>query len=296
VGADALVYYTWSQGFRSGGFNRGLGTTGFSPLYPGPESWQATARAHGGYEPPTIFAPDNLINNEIGWKTGWWGHRLQWNGDIYQEDWNHVQTGALDLASLGNGVVNGGNYRIRGIEMSWTALVSNGLTLELAAAWNHSRLIKEAAFSWADGTPINFSLLETATGKPVANRVGTLGSSLSGAPSFQANLHLRYEATFNAFNVFAQLGAVHQSKSLSTTDTSSVDLQDQTTAYTLPSFTSYEGAVGVGTDAWVAQVYGVNLTDERAQLFANYALAYKAVAVTRPRTIGLRFSYKFHGD
>jgi outer membrane receptor protein involved in Fe transport len=41
------------------------------------------------------------------------------------------------------------------------------------------------------------------------------------------------------------------------------------------------------------QVYGENLTDTRAQLYANYTEWYKAVTVSRPRTIGFRFSYKF---
>ena len=43
------------------------------------------------------------------------------------------------------------------------------------------------------------------------------------------------------------------------------------------------------------QVYGENLTDTRAELYANYAQWYKAVTVSRPRTIGLRLSYKFSG-
>jgi iron complex outermembrane receptor protein len=167
VNADALLYYTWSQGFRSGGFNRGLGTSADSPLFPGSGLWQAQARAHGCWEPPTLFAPDVLINNELGWKTSWFDQRLQWNGDIYQEDWNHVQVGAFAPESLGNGVVNGGNYHIRGAETSGTALVSTGLTLEAGAAWNHSALVKEAAFSWADGTPINFATLQTADGQPL---------------------------------------------------------------------------------------------------------------------------------
>ena len=41
------------------------------------------------------------------------------------------------------------------------------------------------------------------------------------------------------------------------------------------------------------QLYGQNLTDTRAQLFANYGQYYKAITVSRPRTIGLRFNYKF---
>jgi iron complex outermembrane receptor protein len=74
-----------------------------------------------------------------------------------------------------------------------------------------------------------------------------------------------------------------------------LDLQGNSTAYDLPAFTTYDGALGIGKGAWKAQVYGENLTDTRAQLYANYAQWYKAITVNRPRTIGLRFSYKL-GD
>jgi outer membrane receptor protein involved in Fe transport len=55
--SDDLLYYTWSQGFRPGGFNRAQSIISpTSPLY-------------GLYTPPLIYGPDVLINNELGWKT-----------------------------------------------------------------------------------------------------------------------------------------------------------------------------------------------------------------------------------
>jgi iron complex outermembrane recepter protein len=66
-------------------------------------------------------------------------------------------------------------------------------------------------------------------------------------------------------------------------------------AFDLPAFTTFDGALGVGKDAWMMQVYGENLTDTRAQLYANYSQWYRGVTVSRPRTLGLRFSYKFSG-
>ena len=74
----------------------------------------------------------------------------------------------------------------------------------------------------------------------------------------------------------------------------SQSLQGHSTTYDLAPFTTYDGALGVGKDAWLVQLYGENLTDMRAELYANYSLNYKAITVNRPRTIGLRFSYKFH--
>ena len=293
---DALLYYTWSQGFRAGGFNRAaFAADANSALSPGNNSWQAQARTYGGWVAPLAYGPDTLINNELGWKTTWMDRRIQWNGAIYQEDWNNAQinVGATDVISYGV-VLNGGNYRARGLETSGVARIATGLTVEASAAWNQSELVKQATFLWSDGTPINFSQLQTSTGRRLPNPGGSLGSSLAAAPPFEGNLRARYEFAFNGYDAFAQIGAVHQSHSLATTN-QLYDPQGNSAAYDLPAFTTYDAALGFSKDAWLVQLYGENLTDTRAQLYANYAQWYKAVTVSRPRTIGLHFSYKFSG-
>jgi iron complex outermembrane receptor protein len=296
VAEDALLYYTWSQGFRAGGFNRADSCGCGSPLTPGTYPWQTQANLHGGYYPGLTFAPDTLTNNEVGWKTMWLDRRIQWDGAIYQEDWNHAQISlaAPGIVSLGL-VINGGNYQVRGIETSFAARLMDGLGIEAGGAWNHSELVKQAPFFWTDGTPIDFSTLVTATGAKVPDLRGALGSPLAGAPTLQGNVRARYDVTFNGYNAFGQIGVVHQSHSLATTDQLTHDLQGNSTAYDLPAFTTLDGSVGVGKDPWLMQLYGENLTDTRAQLFANYAEYYKAVTVNRPLTVGLRFSYKFVG-
>jgi iron complex outermembrane recepter protein len=289
----ALLYYTWSQGFRSGGFNRGFTTPGYSPLYPGTFDWQAQAYKHRGWTPPPAFAPDNLTNNEVGWKTSWLDQRLHWSGAVYQENWNHAQIGALDGDLIGNAVINGGNYRVRGVETSVVSRITTGLSIEIGAAWNHSELVKEASFFWADGTPIDFRSLQTYAGQKLSNPAGTVGSPLAGAPPFQSRLRARYEVALSGYSAFVQIGAVHQSHSFATTDRLGLDLQGNFVGYDLPPFTTYDAALGIGNGAWLVQLYAENLTDTRAQLYSNYSLNYKAITVNRPRTIGMRFSYIF---
>jgi outer membrane receptor protein involved in Fe transport len=295
VTEDALLYYTWSQGFRAGGFNRApFAAEGFSALSVGDNPWQAQAKANRGWVAPEAYGPDTLNNDELGWKTTWMDRRIQWNGAIYQEDWNNAQINVSATGVISYGVtLNGGNYRVRGVETSGVARVTTGLTIEVGASWNHSELVKQATLLWADGTPIDFSTLQRPGGQTLSNPGGALGSALAGAPPFQGNMRARYEFTINGYNAFAQIDAVHQSHSLATTDQLSIDLQGNSIAYDLAAFTTYDGAFGVGKDAWLVQVYGENLTDTRPELYANYSQWYKAVTVGRPRTIGLRFSYKF---
>ena len=45
---------------------------------------------------PKGYTSDSLINNEIGWKTEWFVHRLQWNGALYRENRNNVQVSFPD--------------------------------------------------------------------------------------------------------------------------------------------------------------------------------------------------------
>jgi outer membrane receptor protein involved in Fe transport len=295
VNDTALLYYTWSQGFRAGGFNRGFATPETSPLayVEVPQSWQSQAYLHKGYSAPLAYGPDELINNEVGWKTSWLEQRVQWTGAVYQEDWDHAQIGAFDLSVLGSSTINGGNYRVRGFETAGSASLVSGLTVEFGAAWNRSALVKQPTFYWADGTPINFGSLQNASQVTLTNPAGLLGSPLSGAPPFQGNIRLRDEVALNDYNAFAQVSAVHQAQSLSSTDRFASDLHSVSAGYNLPAFTSYDGALGVAKDAWVAQLFGDNLSDTRAQLYANNHLYYRAVTVSRPRTIGLRLSYKF---
>lgn len=295
--ADVLLYYTWSQGFRAGGFNRGpMGPSADSPLSPGNNPWQAQAAQHGGYVASVDYAPDDLTNNELGWKTRLLDRRLQWNGALYQETWNQTQIPlyGIDVANMG-AIANGGNYRVRGLETSVVARVIDGLTLEASAAWNHSELTKEATLYWRDGTPIDFSTLRNSNGEPFVSVNGPVGTPLAGAPPFQGNMRARYEFPLGGCAAFAQAGVVHQSHSYSSTFRLARDLQGATIVYDLPAFTTVDAALGVVKGPWLVQLYGENLTDTHAQLYAYYQ-QYKAVTVNRPRTIGLHFSYHFKDE
>jgi iron complex outermembrane receptor protein len=105
---DVLLYYTWSQGFRPGGFNRGTSTP---CLMPGTNISTPRRRQ---------YSPDTLVNNELGWKTEFFNHRLQINGAVYQEDWKNTIVEFFDpQQGFGNltFVTNGPNYRVRGGEL-----------------------------------------------------------------------------------------------------------------------------------------------------------------------------------
>jgi outer membrane receptor protein involved in Fe transport len=63
-----------------------------------------------------------LTNIEAGWKTSFWGGRAQFNGAIYQEKWENVQTG-LFAPQLGfpnlQSFLNGPEYEVNGVEFNF---------------------------------------------------------------------------------------------------------------------------------------------------------------------------------
>jgi iron complex outermembrane recepter protein len=290
---DLLVYYTFSQGFRAGGFNRPNAVESSSPLFASPD-----AVLHGPFVPPVEFKPDTLTNNELGWKTLWFDNRLQFNGAIYHENWEDAQIAIFDPGVTGNLTfsANGGTYIVRGLETSIVARPIPQLTITAAANWNHSELDEEASLVWGDGTPIDFTALVDSSGQPLSNPGGTKGNPLAGAPPFQGNIRVRYDFPVGTRQGFFQVAALRQGHSLATTDRLTRDLQGNSIAYDLEGFTTYDASIGVAADAWTVQLYGQNLSDERAQLYANARQWYKAVTVNRPRTLGLSFSYKFSGN
>ena len=107
---DIMVYYTYSQGFRPGGFNQNGGAQHAYGTDGNPQ-----------YAIPTAYSSDKLTNNEIGWKTEWFDHRLQWNGAVYRENWNNVQIEFFNPGVVGNLFydTNGQDFRIKGIETSF---------------------------------------------------------------------------------------------------------------------------------------------------------------------------------
>ena len=104
---------------------------------------------------------------------------------------------------------------------------------------------------------------------------------------------IRYEAPLGDYLSFVQAGVSRQGGSYASTDQLTKTLQGASVAFYDPGFTTYDAAAGVSKDDWTAQLYGENLTDTRANLFSSYNDFVKATTVNRPRTLGLRFSYKF---
>jgi hypothetical protein len=157
-------------------------------------------------------------------------------------------------------------------------------------------LVRKPPLYWGDGQPIDLGSLSTLTGRSLPTGVQTLGTPLAGAPPLQLQLLLRYERPWKSVNIFMQARCTHQSHSYSAIGLPGFDLAGQSTAYDLHAFSIAGASVGLRGARWRVELYGENLADARAQLYASSEQFYKAVTVNRPRTIGLHVSWDVNLD
>lgn len=110
---DAMVYGTYSQGYRSGGFN---------------------GRVDGIETATTPYDAETVDNFEVGFKTEWLDNRLRLNGSFFYMDYKDKQEEIqLPSATSGTGQVtrvsNASTARVKGIELDMLWYPVDGLSI-----------------------------------------------------------------------------------------------------------------------------------------------------------------------
>ncbi len=292
---DLMLYYTYSQGFRPGGFNQ----NGGAAHAPGTDG-------EAQFIIPSAYHSDKLTNNEIGWKSEFLDHRLQWNGAIYRENWDDVQVAFFDPGVVGNIFfnTNGQNFLIKGVETQLVARLVTGLTLQGSASWNQSRqtnsplLIDNNPASANFGKPISQTCDSTgANCAPITNPFGPVGSPSADAPPLQFALRARYEWVIGSYTPYVQLGATHSGHSFTQAGSNPTFAEAGAVStgrlrFENPAYTTYDASVGLAKDAWYADLYIENLSNSNASTFVSTDQFIIAQTPLRPRVIGLTFGYK----
>lgn len=301
---DILTYYTWSQGFRPGGFNRTstsvdgsvINLKGVAPYTAGGKDLQ--------FNKPAGYLSDNLINNELGLKSEWFDHRLQFNASVYQMDWKNVQLPLFDPVHLGNTtfVVNGPTYRIRGIELQFVARVTQGLTVQGSSSWNSSEQTNAPCLISNRNKPNNPTPLGQCITQVKSaaynNPFGELGTRAPFSPAWQFNVRARYDWEFQGYNLYTSFGANHVG-SMSNEPASFPDGNLETIPtttllrYEIPGYTTYDASAGATKDQWSVQLSANNLTNSDSVTNISSGEFIKSQIPLRPRVLTLSVGYKF---
>ncbi len=297
VDDDIMLYYKWSQGFRPGGFNRAGG-----PVAP-------DASGVKQFNRPTAYAPDSLINNEIGMKGTFFDDRLQLNLSAYYMRWNDVQFVFFNPLYIGNTTfsVNGPDYDVKGGEFQFTGRLTDALTVQGSGSYNdNTQKTSPCLAGNIPGTAVFGKCIteivpkgsSTGLAVPFINPFGDPGSTAAFAPKFQGNVRVRYDWTMDVYNAFVTFGASYMGSQVnqpaSYKSGAGVIVPDTTfLKYSMPAYTTLDFSLGVTRDKWSASLYGENLTNSHASTFTSSAQFIKSEVPLRPRVIGVKVGYTF---
>lgn len=222
----------------------------------------------GGGAVPAVVRTDEVTNYELGWKLDLLNNSVRFNGSAFIVDIKDLQTTIFDPTVTNLFFSdNAADAQIKGIEgdIQWASQAIPGLS----------------AFG-------AFSILDTEIKELVGASVAIAapGEDLSYAPSFQGNLRVRYEWMMgNDFEAHIQPSIAYSASSYSDIVLINRAKQD---SYFLMGL-----AFGVRKENWMVEVFGENLTDERAQLNNNLVFDRERISINRPRTFGIRFSVDY---
>jgi iron complex outermembrane recepter protein len=295
---DLMVYGTFSQGFRPGGFNQNGGSLhGMGP------------NQVNQYVVPRSYSSDSLNNFEIGWKTQFFDHRVQWNGAVYYDKWTNVQVEFFNPGVVGNIFydTNGQNFLIKGIETSLAARLMTGFTVEAAADWNRSAQTNSPALidnNPADtgpggnyGKPIT-QVCSGGTCSAVGNPFGPIGAPSANSPPMQFSLRARYDWQMGDYVPYVQIALRHTDHSFSQAGANPEILAGGaiTTSrgrFENPAYSTFDAAIGVSKGSWHADIHGENLSNSNASTFTSTDQFIIEQTPLRPRVIGVSFGYDF---
>jgi hypothetical protein len=247
---DVMYYVTYSEGYRPGILNRKGGAV----------------NGDGTYTVPNVVDSDTVTNYEMGWKTVSMDGTLRFNGSMFLMDIEGLQTTIFD-PNITNLFFsdNAADAEITGIEGDFAYFTSvDGLSVSGAFSSLHSEMTK----------------------KLVPTDDVIVGDELAFAPSFQANLNIRYEWPLSGGNVG------HFMPQVTYTEDSFSDVITINRAVN-PGYTKVDIRAGFSNEDLTAEVYIDNLTDERGVINNNFVFDRERVSYIRPTTIGLRVKKNF---
>ncbi|MFK8030193.1 MAG: TonB-dependent receptor [Gammaproteobacteria bacterium] len=308
---DLLLFVTWSEGFRPLVSNRNAGV---------PSGNQQGV--FEGYVVPAVAVTDELTNIEFGMKGEFLSNRLRLNATYYNSEIKNLQTTRFDPSNIAFLVFieNVGDADIQGIDMDLAWAATDSLTISGALGWVDSEITRLNQQLEGIAVPVGSELPFTADfsfnlrarydwqltgfGADAFFQAGVAytGDSKAG---IVGNAYLAEDTTRRIYGVGSGLTIADEGGSFGATRVATEVPGSQglitvggeqffrNGRYVQEAYTLFNLSAGIKKDNWGAEVFIDNVGDQRGAVHISTFDYVPTVTTSRPRTMGLRFSYDF---
>ena len=267
---DTNIYASYSEGFRSGGFN------------PTPVNDATRSLA---------YRPENITAYEVGFKTAQSIYRFE--ASAYYYDYTDLQVGVTRSSPTGliSYVSNAPSAEIYGLDLQGSVEPIENLTLSAGLSLLHARY-KE--FPGITGVG-----LDPVTNLDVESVQDWSGLQMTRAPDVSGNVSADYRMQLAGGELRFTANASYTDSAPQSNPSVYGDLAGplaRVQRYKNPSYSLVNGQIAWTdpSEHYTFTVYGTNLTDE--QYYINYGgtTLYGDVGVfNQPRSLGVKFNYKY---
>lgn len=248
VTPESMLYVSFSQGFKSGGFTAADdGEPGGYIVGQAPPPGAVLTTPNDNFE----FDDETVDAFEIGGKHDLLDGSLRINWAAFYTEYDNLQTSIFN--GLGFGVTNASSSTIQGVEIESLWAVADGLTLGLNAAW-----LDATYDDFADG-PCTAPLLDAdpLCGTPAgATRNDLSGENTLYASDWSGSLTFDYERPMGDMTLFASGEVNYRDDFQSSGDNDPLDMID--------SYTKANLRIGIRRNALELMLYGRNIFNEVA--------------------------------
>ena len=258
---DALVYATYSTGFRPGGVNRNGN--------------------FGGY------APDTLDNYELGWKTSLFDKTVRFNGAVYYEHWKGFQYAFLGPNSL-TIIENGPDAGVKGVEATVDWRATHDLTLSFNGAYNDAKTLGVLCKVLGENPCLPGDISAPK------------GQVLPYTAPLKGNLTARYTFALGSWDAHAQGSVLYQNKNEVGLRTGDVNAYGDLPGYTTADASIGAEKDKMSAELFVKNLFNTraalnNYIPCGSTCNASYPglPTPRYVVPIQPLTVGLRFGQKF---
>ena len=191
---QTMAYWSFSQGFKPGGSNLTYGYTEAEDIIA--ERPVAPAMVFQTYQSETIEA------FEVGIKTDLLDGKARANIALFTYDYDNLQFQATDPDPYRGGVANIPQSEMNGIEVEFTALLSDSLTMDMNLAFLDSEVT--SSYEVLDNVDV-YQYFFGEEDLRYGLREDVKGNKLAKSPEFTADVNLTYETTLSSGNEFSSI-------------------------------------------------------------------------------------------